>query len=354
VDRAILATKVICASVCEQWTYGIMARSGRIPDQPLGRIGCRRYRRSSLAWEERRTRRNGRVDTPSVSNEVPSMSCLPQHRSPDPRLAPFVEVYHEVRTPNDATVEHVVVPRGGSGMVFTLAGHYQGALGERPFEDIPPAIAHGQFTCWATNRFSKGHHGFLVMFTAIGWHGLTGQPALALTDGFEDLVLANSGDADAMQALVDGIEGASSFDERCDVADGILGGLLERRGNHSRALELAAAGADRIREAAGVIGVGDLAKEIATTERTLRRAFDRAVGISPKTFASIQRVNRVIVDLHRNPPCDWQDLVDAYGYADQSHFGREFRRLTGLSPSAYLPENHPLEKSFAAIASGAA
>lgn len=96
----------------------------------------------------------------------------------------------------------------------------------------------------------------------------------------------------------------------------------------------------------GRITVRELASAMATTERTLRRAFVRAVGVSPKTYAAIVRVNQVIAELHRAPPESWHDIVDHFGYADQSHFGREFRRFTGVSPTTYLPDESPLERSF--------
>ncbi|MFG1883245.1 AraC family transcriptional regulator [Micromonospora sp. NPDC049102] len=35
-------------------------------------------------------------------------------------------------------------------------------------------------------------------------------------------------------------------------------------------------------------------------------------------------------------PIDWGDLAGSAGYFDQAHFGHEFRKFTGLTPTRYV------------------
>ena len=269
------------------------------------------------------------------------------HRAePTEALRPYVEAYHQAESPPGHRIDQRVVPRGRSAMVFTLHGHYQGTLGDAPLSEIPPAIAHGQFTRYATNRFDDGHLGFLVMLNPIGWHGLTGHAADQLTNSFIDLEQELPRAARPLGGLLSALRKADGFDARCRVADDVLSSVLAQRGPEPPACRLAGRAAANIEAERGRITVRELAFAMATTERTLRRAFDRVVGVSPKTYAAIVRVNRVIGQLHHSPPENWQDIVDHFGYADQSHFGREFRRYTGVSPTTYLPDEHPLERSF--------
>ncbi len=269
------------------------------------------------------------------------------HRAePAEALRPYVEAYHQAESPPGHRIDQRVVPRGRSAMVFTLRGRYQGAVGEAPLSDVPAAIAHGQFTRCATNRFADGHLGFLVMLGPTGWHGLTGHAADRLTDSFIDVERDLPQAVQPLGGLLAALRDAGDFEARCRAADDVLSSVLARRGPEPPACRLVARATACIEAERGRITVRELASAVATTERTLRRAFVRAVGISPKTYIAIVRVNKVIAELHRTPPESWHDIVDHFGYADQSHFGREFRRYTGVSPTAYLPDERPLEQSF--------
>jgi AraC-like DNA-binding protein len=97
-----------------------------------------------------------------------------------------------------------------------------------------------------------------------------------------------------------------------------------------------------LRRARGGVGIGQVAAALGVGQRRLERAFDRSVGLSPKALARVLRFRRALGDLGR--PHDarsaplWASLALGAGYADQSHFIREFKALAGLTPSRYLAE----------------
>jgi AraC-like DNA-binding protein len=94
------------------------------------------------------------------------------------------------------------------------------------------------------------------------------------------------------------------------------------------------------RRARGGIGVRQAAAALGVGERRLQRAFDRSVGLSPKVLARVLRFRRAVrqLDGAASSPGSWAGLAALAGYADQSHFIREFRALAGLTPAAYLRE----------------
>jgi AraC-like DNA-binding protein len=94
------------------------------------------------------------------------------------------------------------------------------------------------------------------------------------------------------------------------------------------------------RRARGGIGVRQAAAALGVGERRLQRAFDRSVGLSPKMLARVLRFRRAVrqFDGAASSPGSWARLAALAGYADQSHFIREFRTLAGLTPAAYLRE----------------
>lgn len=67
------------------------------------------------------------------------------------------------------------------------------------------------------------------------------------------------------------------------------------------------------------------------------RRFDAAVGMTPKRYARVLRFNALLPRLARVGPRDWAEVAVDGGYYDQSHLIHEFRRLSGVTPTAYAP-----------------
>lgn len=80
--------------------------------------------------------------------------------------------------------------------------------------------------------------------------------------------------------------------------------------------------------------IRDLASDLHISDRSLRRAFAAAVGVSPKVYARIARFRRVAAQV-ASAHGRLAELARAAGYADQAHLTNEFRLLAGVSPSAF-------------------
>ncbi|WP_239071311.1 helix-turn-helix domain-containing protein, partial [Amycolatopsis sp. SID8362] len=82
----------------------------------------------------------------------------------------------------------------------------------------------------------------------------------------------------------------------------------------------------------------DVAEEVGVSERALRRHLAHAVGAGPK---QVHRIRRFQHFLRRLEPLvarrtSLADVAADLGYADQSHLGRDCRRLSGSSPAALV------------------
>jgi transcriptional regulator GlxA family with amidase domain len=73
---------------------------------------------------------------------------------------------------------------------------------------------------------------------------------------------------------------------------------------------------------------------VSVTRRHLERLFSEHVGVSPKVYARIYRFRAVMEDIAVNTPVSWADIAATHGYADQSHFIREYRSFSGRLPTA--------------------
>ena len=94
----------------------------------------------------------------------------------------------------------------------------------------------------------------------------------------------------------------------------------------------------RIVEAGGSLGITRLAPSLGVTRQHLARRFAQLVGVSPKTFARVVRLGRVVERVRLVPPgapVNWSALALELGYYDQSHLVDEFREMTGLTPTAW-------------------
>ncbi|MGI8693152.1 MAG: DUF6597 domain-containing transcriptional factor [Geodermatophilaceae bacterium] len=90
--------------------------------------------------------------------------------------------------------------------------------------------------------------------------------------------------------------------------------------------------------------VGGVADALGTTRSTFTRRFRHGIGLAPKPFARIRRLQRVIGSLRRPEPApgaavDWAEMAARHGFFDQAHLINDFRSLTGLTPAAYEPRS---------------
>ena len=84
----------------------------------------------------------------------------------------------------------------------------------------------------------------------------------------------------------------------------------------------------------GNISLKKLSNEVFYSERHLTRLFNEYLGMSTKMFARLVRVNQTIRLLNRRQGVITKVLEPA-GYYDFSHFNRDFKLVTGITPQAY-------------------
>ena len=84
------------------------------------------------------------------------------------------------------------------------------------------------------------------------------------------------------------------------------------------------------------VPVAAVADTIGLTTRTLLRRFTNAFGVTPKRFARVQRLKRLVASIGDETDVDWAHLAATHDFADQPHLADEFRDLVGVRPTAYL------------------
>lgn len=79
--------------------------------------------------------------------------------------------------------------------------------------------------------------------------------------------------------------------------------------------------------------VEHVARQLGITSRHLRRVFVDTIGIGPKDYARVVRLQRATQEITSSPgTTDWGRIASDAGYYDQSHLTAEFRELIGVTP----------------------
>jgi AraC-like DNA-binding protein len=86
------------------------------------------------------------------------------------------------------------------------------------------------------------------------------------------------------------------------------------------------------------------------SERHIERLFMESVGINPKNFANIIKLHSFLKQLKKTTEkASLTELVYQSGYADQSHLIKEFKKITGMTPTAYKNNKNKLAINFLAM-----
>ncbi len=76
----------------------------------------------------------------------------------------------------------------------------------------------------------------------------------------------------------------------------------------------------------GAVNAAELAHECFVSGRQLERIFNEYIGVTPKRLCNLVRYQCLWNEIMDNPGFQVSDAVYRYGYTDQSHLLREFKR----------------------------
>ena len=91
----------------------------------------------------------------------------------------------------------------------------------------------------------------------------------------------------------------------------------------------------------GRLRIDLLCRELETSRATLGRKFSEQVGLAPKTYARVVRIEALMQHLGTTQPDDWAAVAADFGYHDQAHLNHDFQEFCGHSPNEYLRHAAP-------------
>lgn len=87
-----------------------------------------------------------------------------------------------------------------------------------------------------------------------------------------------------------------------------------------------------IHKNAGAINVKTLLEYLDISERQFERRFSQTVGISPLAYIRVKRFNEAMQLMKSKQYDTLTDIAYALNFHDQSHFIREIKTFTGITP----------------------
>jgi AraC-like DNA-binding protein len=245
-----------------------------------------------------------------------------------PELSRLVKHFLIVEDDSLAGVAHRLIPDGNPGIVFHHGVPFLQKLeGDSSCIQQPLSFIYGQVTK-TVDLISQGRIGMIVVvLQPYAIQSLTGFPAHRLTN-----TMASLGE-------IWGEEGAQlerSVLSATDIAGKMA--LIETflRGKcpvtSDTVVEFSI---DWMIAHADSGSVQELVAELPVGERQLERAFKTHVGVSPKMFAGMVRMQYFLKSIARPGEENLTSLAYGSGYYDQAHLVNAFKRKSGITPKRY-------------------
>jgi AraC-like DNA-binding protein len=247
-------------------------------------------------------------------------------QAPCEALRPFVKSFVIVEFPFDRKLK--LLPDTN----FTTELRFRGEHALDGDRELPRAAISGLWDTARTRIYRGGTGILLVMFTESGASAFLRNPLDALVNTTAAMEHVLDG-ASELGVLDEQLAKAKDHARRVQIAESFLLARVHNNGLDS----LVSAAVARFEETQASVRIEELARQVGLSQSALERRFRRNVGTSPKQFASILRLKNAV--RLRAVGHDFTSIAHSAGYSDQSHFTNDFKRVTGLAPSAFFQQS---------------
>ena len=272
------------------------------------------------------------------------MSTGPTCIRPVSRLGDYVESIGDWRS-REVDYWSRALPRGAVTVIFDVGQRQQldfyAADGTTKLS-VPPAFITGSHTASYVSNIAAGEPVMAVHFRPGGALPFLGIPLGELEDAYVgiDQVWGSDG-RDLHERLIDTTSAEARFQ--------ILEQFLLSRPSLSTDRHPGVAAVMAAIEDDPSIRMADIRHRVGMATKRLIALFRAEVGLSPKAYARVRRLQAAL-RLLGGGPVSGARVAAEVGYFDQAHFVRDFESFTGMTPTQYsrqrilLPSHVPVER----------
>ncbi|MDB5275777.1 MAG: hypothetical protein JWR61_732 [Ferruginibacter sp.] len=260
--------------------------------------------------------------------------------SPSDILKPYIRHYYIFESDSDVEFEDTVFPSGGMEIIFNLGeGTWESSV-ENQFFKTPQIELWGQITKPLAIR-SKGRH------TMLGIKFFTHSAAYFLND---EIRVFNDHVSDLYDIIGNPVKILHSIlletkdiSKRIELIEIFLLKRLIANEKKSFRIDKVANILTSIKKDPAENNLSNIASKHGITPRYLHKLIYQNTGLSPTSFNKINRFQFSLKLIAKNEQ-PFTSIAYDCGYFDQSHFIRDFKSFTGVTPSAYLENLSPVNQ----------
>jgi AraC-like DNA-binding protein len=277
-----------------------------------------------------------------VARAKPARTVVIRSRrfDPGPPLRDFVRLYRFLKTtatPQVAT--RPVIARTGIVLVFNLH-HSNPEVLEHPSSRrrvLPEVLLVGAQSERRTDIvMTTGWTSFSIHFKPAGFYRLFQIPVQPFTNRI----------LDAKEVLGPGVCELHTQLRSATTANALhrlVESYLLERVSQAPPLHPVARAAGKILKSHGAIPLAKATQSTGVGVRQFQRCFSEQMGMPPKVYARVARLNFVLERKAMTPAQSWTEIAAAAGYFDYKHLVRDFKAIAGTSPAAYLSSPRRLD-----------
>jgi len=222
-----------------------------------------------------------------------------------------------------------VIPNALPGIVFQHDnGHsvLENIITPSHTSYLPTSFLYGPGTEASIMNYKKGSYTSIqVVFRPYALNTLLGLNASMLTNGFAELNEFSTEDLN-LQLMEAGTER-----KRISLLTDFLFAKLKQSKSRDPLVEESL---HLIHQNITFIDVKHLLKRLAISERQFERRFSQTVGIAPQAYIRVKRFNEAIRLMKTRQYAKLTDIAYALNFHDQSHFIRDAKAFSGLTPKS--------------------
>ena len=262
------------------------------------------------------------------------MSVIIKEYQPSPTLRPYIELFWEghFNTGNAPLLAQKVLPNGYLEAIIHLTDLHCELPQDRAYGPSSDYTLIGLFGQPYEVHFKGQVRVFGIRFKPEGLLPILGVPAAEVQGGFADMEAFTE---QGFKEYCERMRSARLPSGRIALSEAFLQKRLEKNEPQLYYLNRAA---EMIRRRKGMVSVEELAEKAYISPRQLEREFKQKIGLTPKRYMRLARLNEVNRLLEKHRQLDLAAVAYESGYADQAHFIRDFKHFTGEKPTAFVRE----------------
>ncbi|RTZ18280.1 AraC family transcriptional regulator [Vibrio aquaticus] len=250
---------------------------------------------------------------------------------PHRELESLISCYWTLEVPKtEDTQRQRIIPDGTIEMAFILGDDIKRYTSEDSFIIQPRAMVLGHTIAPCYIEPTGYVNTFAIRFYPYGFANFVNGPIKALAN--TETPLARLFEEKAAKKLEQDIIRAEDTEQRIKIIESFF---LNKLNEQTTLDNIVKTTIDALFATKGSASINTLLKEDLSKRRQLERMFVKQVGVSPKQLGKLIRLQTALKAM-LNEEESLTHIAYQNDYYDQSHFIKDFKEFTGVSPKEFL------------------